>query len=330
MSIANPNFREKPVPETYGPITGLADEIWSEIEKRHELAPGAITGLSSGFPKLDDLIDGLRPETLTLVGARPKQGKTALILSMIMSAAKRGIPTSFFSLEMPKKQVVSRLIGMEAEIDHRLMVRGVYDHEEALRLSAAAFEIERWPIFIDDATSLTPSAFVARAQRAVKSDGARIIFLDYLQRMKPERTSGRYEEVTAISMAMADARKTLKIPIVAAAQLNRGGLERSRVDFSKLKDRAAELTRPNDGELRDSGQLEQDGDAVIFLNRPIVVIEKHKPDEADRDATLQWEDACSHWRKRAELNVYFNRAGPSGFVNLLFEGPQMLFRPSPL
>jgi replicative DNA helicase len=210
------------------------------------------------------------------------------------------------------------------------MVRGVYDHEEALRISAAAFEIDKWPVFIDDATSLTPSAFVARAQRAVRNDGARIIFLDYLQRMKPERTSGRYEEVTAISMAMADARKTLKTPIVAAAQLNRRGLERSDVDFSKLKDRAAQLTRPNDGDLRDSGQLEQDGDAVIFLNRPIVAIEKHKPDEKDKEATLLWEDACSHWRKRAELNVYFNRAGPSGFVDILFEGPQMLFRPSPL
>ena len=95
------------------------------------------------------------------------------------------------------------------------------------------------------------------------------------------------------------------------------------MSFESIVKNIDEVTRPNDGDLRDSGQLEQDGDAVIFLNRPICVLEKMKP-STDLEMN-DWRAACDKHRKRAELNVYYNRAGPSGFVNLTFEGAQMRF-----
>lgn len=313
--------------ETYGSIQGQADAVWRAIEQRHRLAPGAITGISTGVRKLDLLIDGLRPETLTIIGARPKQGKTALLLSIIRNLARQGIACALFSLEMPAPQIIGRLIAMEAEVDFSAMMRGLYNEDEELRISAAAFEVDRWPIFIDEASGLKPSELAARAQRAVGEDGCRAVFVDYLQRLRPERNGGsRYEDVTSVSMALADLRKPLKAPIVAAAQLNRKLVDRGTTNFETLKKQAAELTRPSDGDLRDSGQLEQDGDAVIFLNRPIVALEKLRPEGGDKERFDLWDDACSKWRKRAELSVHFNRAGPAGFVDLIFDAPQMAFR----
>jgi replicative DNA helicase len=312
-------------------IAGLANEIWRDIKKRHDTNPGGITGLSTGFRKLDDLIDGLRPETLTIIGARPKQGKTSLLQAIIANMAKSGLMCCFFSLEMPKTDVISRFIAMEADVNHQFMARGVYTEEERDRIEVAAAEIDGWPLIIDDTTGLTPAEFAKRAKRAINEDGAQAVFLDYLQKMQPDKAaSGRYEKVTEISMAVADARKEIKIPIVAAAQLNRKVVDRSTRSFSSLLKCIEEITRPNDGDLRDSGQIEQDADALIFLNRPIVVLETMKPTgEASSSEMIEWEAACSKYRKRAELNVHYNRAGPSGFVNLLFEGAQMLFREPP-
>ena len=234
------------------PIAGLADDIWRDIKMRHDTNPGAITGLSTGFSKLDDLIDGVRPETLIIIGARPKQGKTALLLSIMMNMAKADIKTAFFSLEMPEKQVISRLIAIEAEVSHQLMVRGIYTEEEGNRLEVAIAEVSDWPLIIDDTAGLTPSAFTDRAQRAV-DDGARAVFLDYLQLMRPDKSAGkRYEVVTEVSMAVANARKIIKAPIIAAAQLNRKVVDRaSKPTFSSIKNSIEEVTRPNDGDLRE-------------------------------------------------------------------------------
>lgn len=304
-----------------------AANIWQEIRRRHREAPGQITGLPTGFRKLDDLIDGLRPETLTLIGARPKQGKTALCTSLAHHMLEAGARVAFFSLEMPSQQMISRLIAMRADVDHQLMMRGVYTEEEGERIEWAAADVADWQsshrLILDDTSNLTPSALLHRSRQAVRKHGAQAIFVDYIQRLKPEQGGGRYEEVTAISMAMANMRKAVKAPIVCAAQLNRKIVDRAVMTFSKIKDRIAEATRPNDGDLRESGQLEQDADAVLFLNRPIALLEKLKPE--DRDELLDWERECLRWRRKAELAVHFNRAGPSGFVDLDFRGASMRF-----
>ncbi|MGA7323539.1 MAG: DnaB-like helicase C-terminal domain-containing protein [Rhodomicrobium sp.] len=246
-------------PETYGPITEALDGVMAAIRARKALG-GRISGISTGYPKLDELIDGLRPATLTIIGARPKQGKTAILLCILRNLCKRGIPCVFFSLEMPKDEVVKRFIAIESQVDFSRLTRGRYDDEEAIAIEDSAIEVDRWPLIIDDAGALTPSGIAYRARNAVNVDGCKAVFIDYMQRIAPEKGSKRYEEVTAISMAMADLRKTLNVPIVCPAQLNRKLVDRSdKVDFSKFR---AESTRPTDGDLRDSGQIEQDADAL--------------------------------------------------------------------
>ncbi len=152
-------------------------------------------------------------------------------------------------------------------------------------------------------------------------DHAKAIFIDYLQRVAPEKGSKRYEEVTAISMAIAELRKVLNVPVVCAAQLNRKLADRSdKVDFKRFR---PESTRPTDGDLRDSGQIEQDADVLVFLNCPIVQIEWMK--RADESALPDWEELCEKWRPKAEIIVHYNRAGRTGIVDFRFSGPVMRF-----
>jgi replicative DNA helicase len=308
-------------PETYGFVTDAIDGVMAGIRERRKRG-GGISGIATGFPKLDEILDGLRPQTLTMIGARPKQGKTAILLCIIRNLCKRGLTVVFFSLEMPKDQIIQRLIAMEAGIDYSRVVRGRYDDDEEKTIDDAAIEVDRWRLIIDDAGSLTPSSLVLRARNAVFADKADVVFIDYIQRISPEKGSKRYEEVTAISMAIADMRKVIKVPIVCAAQLNRKLGDRSdKIDFKKF---CPESTRPTDGDLRDSGQLEQDADALLFINRPIVMLELMQPTE---EASIpDWEAACNKWRTKAEIIVHFNRAGAgSKIVDFRFSGHVMRF-----
>jgi replicative DNA helicase len=117
-------------------------------------------------------------------------------------------------------------------------------------------------------------------------------------------------------------RKVIKVPIVCAAQLNRKLGDRSdKIDFKKF---CPESTRPTDGDLRDSGQLEQDADALLFINRPIVMLELMQP--SDEASILDWEAQCNKWRSKAEIIVHFNRAGAgSKIVDFRFSGHVMRF-----
>jgi replicative DNA helicase len=279
----------------------------------------AITGIPTGFLKLDEMIDGLRPATITIIGARPKQGKTAFLLSIIRNLCKSGVACKFFSLEMPADQIIQRLIAMEASVNFKVLTRGKYDESEGASIDEAAAVVSRWPLLIDDATSLTPSMIGARARGAIKSDGSQAVFIDYLQRVSPEKGSKRYEEVTSVSMAISDLRKTLNVPIVCAAQLNRKVADRSKTtDWKKF---SAETTRPNDGDLRDSGQIEQDADALIFINRPGVFLEMMKP--TDEGELADWENARDKWRVKSEVAVHYNRSGETGILNYRFHSPTM-------
>jgi replicative DNA helicase len=303
--------------------TSVSDTVSSAMSAiRSRNAAGChISGLSTGFRKIDELIDGLRPSTLTIIGARPKQGKTGFLLSMIRNLCRAGKRCALFSLEMPEDQIVQRLIAMEANIDFGRLSRGRYYPEEEHCLADAAATVAGWPLMIDDDGSLTASGISARARTEVFAHKADVVFIDYLQRIAPEKDGKRYEEVTATSMAIADLRKKLKVPIIAAAQLNRKLADRSdKIDFKKFR---AESTRPTDGDLRDSGQIEQDADALLFINRPIVQLEMMKP--TDESAEFEWEAACNSWRNRAEIIVHYNRAGCSGISNFKFIGPQMRF-----
>jgi replicative DNA helicase len=307
--------------DTYGHISETMPAVLRDIRARKGRG-GRIAGLSTGLPKFDDLIDGLNPASLYIFGARPKQGKTALALCIARHIVIHGHTAAFFSMEMPKQQLIKRLIAIESGVPFRTVHRATYGEDEGDQIETAATDIEHWPLIIDDETALTPSQLEERAKRAVEENGAKVIFLDYLQRMRPDRVyKSRYEQVTAISEAVADLRKKLNVSIVALAQLSRRTLQRSNShDWKKF---SAESSRPTDEDLRDSGQLEQDGDVICFINRPEIYLQAAKP--SDADTNIDYEHALTKWRGRAELFVQHNRAGESGFVNLRFNGPLMKF-----
>jgi len=308
-------------PDTACHVSARIGIVMEKLRAR-KAAGGGISGLSTGFPQLDYMIDGIGKSKLYVIGARPKQGKTALGLCIMRNMLKVGQTIKFFSLEMPKDEVIQRMIALEADVDYTRMSRGEYNEDEELRIEDAAETVDRWPWHIDDAGGLTIEAIALRARHAVSVDNCVAIFVDYMQCIKgPGR--GRYEQITEVSQGLAAMRKTLNVPIVALAQLNRKMVDRSSVtDFSKIR---AEMTRPNDGDLRDSGQIEQDGDAVIFLNRPEVYIDALKPDPGDIDKTVDWQAAMTKFRGKAEVIVHFNRSGPRGICNLHFDGPAMKF-----
>jgi replicative DNA helicase len=311
-----------PAGEHYGYAGSSVDAILQGIRAKRQMAPGSVNGLSTGFPKLDKLIDGLCPEAFYVFGARPKMGKTNFLLTIIRHLASNGIPVVFFSVELTRDQILKRLIAMQAQIDFTSMVRGTFNDDEDLHLAEAVMEIERWPLIIDDSSRLTTSQLARRARQAVNVEGARAVFIDYLQLLRPDKESGRsYEDATRVSQAVADLRKTLKVPIVALAQLNRKVEGRqTAVDFEKYN---AAACRPNAADIRETGQIEQDADVLGFITRPVIALEDLKP--VDTDRLHDWEGACLRLRNIAEVSVHLNRSGPRGFVDMKFIGSQSRF-----
>ncbi len=223
------------------------------------------------------------------------------------------------------------MISMECGIDSTRLKRGDFSAEEEWKIKEAVETVDDLPIYIDDAPGLTATAILSRARRAVAKHGVELIVVDYLQLVKAENPrASRYEAVTDTSIAIAQMAKSLKVPVIAMAQLSRKLLDRVNFDFSKFK---PEQTRPHDGDLRDSGQIEQDAHAVIFLNRPYPIIEGAAPAEGGEDfdsRMMAWQEACSKWKRRAEVSVHMNWAGETGTVEFIFKGETSQWEESPL
>lgn len=304
---------------TYSYVGSLMPSVADEIRdvKRNGWR---VNGVPTGFPKLDNILDGLRKATLTVVGARPKQGKTAFATSLIRNVAIRGTEVYFASLEMPAAEINKRLIAIEAGIGYEDLMRGRYGDAEAERIETAVQDISAWPLMIDDGR-VSVSALHQQAKHAVESDGAKLVVIDYMQYILPSNGSSRYEAVTGISMALAEMRKALNTPILALAQLSRKTADRSsEVDFSRFNPVSS---RPRDSDLRESGQIEQDADALIFLNRPETYVEELRP--FDKTKELDWEDCMRMYSCKAEVIVHFNRSGRKGIIDFHFDKKKMLF-----
>jgi replicative DNA helicase len=307
-----------PPPKAYAPIGSHIATVARQVRDA-KANGGRINGLSTGFRGLDEMLDGLRPKTLTVLGARPKQGKTAFAVSVMRNMAKMEVPIFFASMEMSAEEITRRLVAMEANISYESLTRGRYDDSDEPRIRAAFTAVKKWPIMIDDNRN-TVSGIYEQAKHAMV-DGAKVVFVDYMQYITPPPGTSRYEGVTTISMGLAEMRKALNLPIFALAQLSRKTTERAtEVDFTKFNPAAS---RPRDSDLRESGQIEQDADALLFLNRPEVYLEDMKPTSVDK--IVDWESCMTRHRGKAEVIVHFNRNGRRGITEFYFIGHKMLF-----
>jgi len=219
-----------------------------------------LSGVSTGFEKLDKLTSGWQPSDLVIIAARPGMGKTALALSMARNiSVQQKIPVAFFSLEMSSVQLITRLISSETGLTSDKLRTGKLADHEWQQLNIKVSDLESSPLFIDDSPSLTIFELRAKARRLSSSHGIKLIIIDYLQLMNigsSNKAGNREQEISTISRNLKALAKELDIPVIALSQLSRAVETRGGTK------------RPILSDLRESGAIEQDADIVSFLYRP--------------------------------------------------------------
>ncbi|MDO7598744.1 MAG: replicative DNA helicase, partial [Flavobacteriaceae bacterium] len=267
-----------------------------EIAKRDGLS-----GVATGFEKLDALTSGWQPSDLIIIAARPGMGKTALTLSMARNiAVTQQTPVAFFSLEMSSVQLITRLISAETGLSSGKLRTGKLASHEWEQLNVKVGDLERAPLFIDDTPSLSIFDLRAKARRLSSQHGIKLIVVDYLQLMTAgtsNKAGNREQEISTISRNLKALAKELDIPVIALSQLSRAVETRGGTKRPLLSD------------LRESGAIEQDADIVSFIYRP----EYYGIDEWDDDERTPSEG-------QAEFIVAKHRNGGLDNIRLKFIG----------
>lgn len=274
---------------TIGAVPELLDETLDILEARAE-GPSGITGTPTGFIDLDELLGGLHPNALYIIGARPGMGKTSFAMSIAAHASiDKQMPCLFVSLEMSKTELTQRLLCSEARVDSTTVRTGRLAQSDWDRIVKVSPRFASAKLWIDDNPQATVMDIRSKARRLIQQQGPLgMIIIDYLQLMHSRgRAENRQNEVSEISRGLKVLAREMECPVVALAQLNRG-----------LEQRPDK--RPILSDLRDSGSIEQDSDVVAFLYRD----EQYDPNSPDRGT--------------AEVLIAKHRAGPTGMVRLAF------------
>ena len=248
-----------------------------------------IPGMSTGFHALDKALTGLNKSDLILIAARPGMGKTSMALNVALNVAKKNPQktVAFFSLEMSKEQLVTRLISNESFVDNKKLVTGQLSMEEWSKIGIAATALSQTDIRVDDNPSLSVAEMNAKCRRL---DNLCLVIIDYLQLMvsaggRTYSGENRQQVVSDISRSLKIMAKELNVPVLCLSQLSRAN--ESRQD-----------KRPLLSDLRESGAIEQDADEVMFL---------YREDYYNKDTPEQ---------NVAECIVAKNRHGETGTVKL--------------
>ncbi|MGH9792866.1 MAG: replicative DNA helicase, partial [Candidatus Acidiferrales bacterium] len=271
---------------------GVKDLVRENYERLEQIFTSGrqITGLATGYTRLDERTSGLQPSELIILAARPSMGKTALALNLAENVAvNSGQPVAVFSLEMSKESLLMRLLASNARIDAHKFRTGHLSKDDWRRMTETLARLGQAPLWIDDAGSTTVVEMGAKARRLKRDKGLSMVIVDYLQLIHARgRFNSRNEEVTSISRGLKALAKELKVPVVVLSQLTR---------TPEREDR-----RPQLADLRDSGAIEQDADVVMFIHRP----NAFKPDLPDED------------RAKSELIIAKQRNGPTDKINFVF------------
>lgn len=299
MNTSLIEISEKQIVSQYWHIRDVAREVIEIIEK-HRRQEKLITGIATGFLDLDLLTTGLHPSDLVIVAARPGMGKSSFMLSMAVHISLREkVPVVIYSLEMSRQQLVMRALSMLSGVPLQNIRRGFINEEDRNKLISAALDLSRCEIYIDDTPTLSTTDIRVRTRKLKKEKGVGVVFVDYLQLIRPpSRRSSRQEEVAEISRNLKALAKELSMPVVALAQLSR------QVEHRSDK-------RPQLADLRESGQIEQDADLIIFIHRPEYYKKNPSPEE----------------QGIAELIVAKQRQGPTGIIKVAFLKDTASFKP---
>ena len=263
------------------------------FERIRELADSdeSITGVPTGFTRLDDMTSGLQRGDLIIVAGRPSMGKTAFALNIAEYATvTQNLSAAVFSMEMPAEHLTMRLVSSVSGVDSNHIRTGRLRDNEWPRINSAVGTLKKARIFVDDTVGLTPLEMLSRARTLCREhEDMSLIIVDYLQLMESsERNENRATEVAGITRALKLLAKELDLPVVALSQLNRGLEQRPN-------------KRPVMSDLRESGAIEQDADVIFFIYRDEVYNEE------------------SEDKGTAEVIIGKQRNGPIGSAKLTFE-----------
>jgi replicative DNA helicase len=271
-------------------IKKILNTNFDKIEELY-LNKGKITGVSTGFDDLDEMLSGLQKADLVLVAARPSMGKTSFILNMVQQAGIRDkVATAIFSLEMSKEQLTQRVLCAEALIDSQRLRTGDINEDEWIKLARAMGPLSEAPIYIDDTPAISISEMRAKCRKLKIEQNLGLILIDYLQLMTGNgKYDSRQQEISEISRSLKGIAKELGVPVVACAQLSRA--PEMRADHHPIM-----------SDLRESGAIEQDADVIMFLYRD----EYYHPDTEKKNI--------------GEVIIAKQRNGPTGTVELVWLG----------
>ena len=251
FAISDSNLRKN-----YDTMKALMFRAVQELQERKNHKDG-LTGVPSGFTKLDRVLSGWQRSDLIIIASRPGMGKTAFVVSALRNAAVDfNFPVAMFSMEMASLQLVNRLISAEAELESEKIKRGNLAEFEWQQLVHKTNRLSAAPIFIDDSPALSILELRAKCRRLKAEHNVQLIVVDYLQLMKGDNQGNREQEIASISRALKGIAKELDVPVIALSQLSRG-----------VETRGGDK-RPQLSDLRESGSIEQDADIVMFLYRP--------------------------------------------------------------
>ena len=290
---------------------------------------GDVSGLTSGLRDFDKKTGGLHPSDLLILAGRPAMGKTALATKIAFSAAralqreaeeqnrKPSGAVAIFSLEMSSEQLATRILSEQAEVSGERIRRGDIGAREFDRFVRVSRELATLPLQIDDTPAISLSAMRTRCRRLKRTKGLSLVVVDYLQLMRPAlgtRPDSRVLEISMITQGLKAIAKEFEVPVIALSQLSR------QVESREDK-------RPMLSDLRESGSIEQDADAVMFVYRDEYYLQQRMPKDSAYDSMDKYQTAVEEWQRKmalvhnkAELILEKQRHGPTGTIPLYFEG----------
>jgi replicative DNA helicase len=286
---------------------------------------GKLSGMATGLDDLDRMMGGLQPSDLIILAGRPGMGKSALATNIGYNVAKawqgevrpdghtvttNGGIVGFFSLEMSAEQLATRIIAEQTGIPSNLIRRGGISEGDFERIKDHSIELQNLKFYVDETGGLSVAQLAARARRLKRQRGLDLLIVDYLQLLQgsTRRSSeNRVQEITEITTKLKALAKELNVPILALSQLSR------QVESRDDK-------RPQLSDLRESGSIEQDADVVMFVFREEYYHQMRKPLENNREKFAEWLAEGEKVHGKAEVIIGKQRHGPTGTVELQFEG----------
>jgi replicative DNA helicase len=284
---------------------------------------GKLSGIATGLRDLDVKMGGLQPSDLVIVAGRPGMGKTALGTNIAYNVAKahraelqadgtmksvNGGVVGFFSCEMSAEQLATRILSEQTSIASSTIRRGGISEADFEKIRDYSIELQSLPLYVDETGGLSISQLTARARRLKRQKGLDLLVIDYIQLLQGsnKRTDNRVQEVTEITTALKALAKELNVPVIALSQLSR------QVENRDDK-------RPQLSDLRESGSIEQDADVVLFVFREEYYLANKEPRPGTPEYE-KWQLDMSLVHGKAEIIIGKQRHGPTGTVELHFEG----------